>query len=212
MRFNGNIKVVVIIACLLLGTAATASGERQAEEVVIGADISFILELLSPLSTANNNKDDKFECKVLSPSEYAGAVVSGHIRKVKNAGKGSGKSELDLAFDTITLADGKSGRFNAQIKEVYDVENIGNEGRADKEGTVKGKSRVKISVKRAALGAAAGAVLGGVFGGAKGAAAGAALGAGIGVTTTLAVEGPNLEFKEGTKFSVSTNAQPRRRE
>ena len=211
MRFNRSIKFVAIVACLLMA-AATASGGRQKEEVAIRADRSFILELLSPLSTANNNKDDKFECKVLSPFEYEGAVVSGHIRKVKNAGKGTGKSELDLAFDTITLADGRSGSFNAQIKEVYDVENIGNEGRADKEGTVKGKSRVKISVKKAALGATAGAILGGVFGGPKGAMAGAAIGAGIGATTTLAVEGPNLEFREGTKFSVHTNAQPRRRE
>lgn len=210
MRFTRSIKAVIVGTCLLLTSASAAFDRRQEGEVVVNADTSFVLELLSPLSTTTNRNGDKFECKVLSPSEYAGAVVSGHIRKVKSAGKGKGKSELDLAFESITLTGGEMGGFNAQITEVYEVENVGNEGRADTEGAVKGKSRVKIGVKRAAAGAAAGAVLGGVFGGAKGAAAGAIIGAGIGVTTTLAIEGPNLEFKEGTKFSVRTNAPPRR--
>lgn len=201
---------LALVAWLVLSPTLTAVVRGRQEEVSIGPDVSFVLDLLSPLSTSNNVEGDKFECKVLSPSEYAGAVVSGHIRKVKSAGKGKGKSELDLAFDKLTFADGRAGDFNAQITEVYEVENIGNEGRADTEGAIKGKSRVKISVKRAAAGAAAGAALGGIFGGPKGAAIGAAVGAGIGATTTLATEGPNLEFKAGTKFSVRTNARRRR--
>lgn len=201
---------LVAVACIVLASASASPCLARQDEVAIDADASFILQLLSPLSTLNNRDGDKFECKVLSPSEYAGAVVSGYVRKVKNAGKGKGKSQIDLAFDRITLADGRAGDFNAQIMEVYDVENVGDNGRADVEGQVKGKPRTKVTVKRAAAGAATGAVIGGVFGGLKGAAAGAIIGAGVGAATTLAAEGPNLEFREGTKFSVRTNAPPKR--
>jgi hypothetical protein len=123
------------------------------DEMLVEKDATFALELLSPLSTEVSHKGDKFECKVLSPAQLAGSIVSGHIRKVKSSGKGKGKSEMDLAFDTITLADGRIGGFNATVLEVNDVAHAGNEGVADNEGTVKGKSRVKIGVKRAVTGA-----------------------------------------------------------
>lgn len=203
----------VCFALTLLVTFAlppSVHARQQQGEVVIPKDLTFALELLSPISTETNKKDDKFECKILSPVEYASATVSGHLRKVKRAGKGKGKSEIDLSFDTITLADGRTGRFNAQVKEVNDVVNAAADGRADEEGTVKGKSRVKVSVKRALVGAAVGGILGGLIGGSQGAAAGMAIGASIGVTSTLAAEGPNLEFKSGTQFTVLTNAPTRR--
>jgi predicted regulator of Ras-like GTPase activity (Roadblock/LC7/MglB family) len=85
--------------------------------------------------------------------------------------------------------------FNAQVKEINDVAHVADAGVADPEGTVKGKSRVKISVKRAVVGA--------IFG--------AAIGAGAAVTSTLATEGPNLEFKTGTQFTVITNSPSHRK-
>lgn len=195
---------------LTLAPLQSTHARQGRGEVVVPKDLTFALELLSPLNTETNKKDDKFDCKVLSPIEYAGATVSGHLRKVKRAGKGKGKSEIDLSFDTITLADGRTGQFNAQVKEVNDVSNAAADGRADAEGTVKGKSRVKVSVKRAVIGAAVGGILGGILAGPQGAAAGAAIGASIGVTTTLATEGANLDFKSGTQFTVLTNAPARR--
>lgn len=179
-------------------------------EVLVEKNATIALELLSPLSTEVSQKGDQFECKVLSPAQLAGSIVSGHIRKVKNSGKGKGKSEMDLAFDTITLSDGRMGGFNATVLEVNDVAHAGKEGVADNEGTVKGKSRVKIGVKRAVAGALIGGVIGGLIAGGKGAAAGVAIGAGVGVTSTLATEGPNLEFKTGTQFTVKTDSPSRR--
>lgn len=41
------------------------------------------------------------------------------------------------------------------------------------------------------------------------AAVGALFGAGAAMTTTMAMEGPNLEFKTGTQFTVLTNAPSR---
>ncbi|MBC8028516.1 MAG: hypothetical protein H7Z16_00225 [Pyrinomonadaceae bacterium] len=201
-----SIALTLFFLLLLPGEVRT----KPDGELLVEKDVTFALELLSPLSTEVSQKGDKFECKVLSPAQLAGSIVSGHIRKVKSSGKGKGKSEIDLAFDTITLTDGRMGRFNATVLEVNDVAHASKEGVADNEGTVKGKSRVKIGVKRAVTGALIGAGIGALLGGAKGAAAGAAIGAGAGVTSTLATEGPNLEFKTGTQFTVRTDSPSRR--
>lgn len=201
----------VAAALLVLSAPQRAHGQREAGEVLVPADTTFALELLSPLSTKTNKKDDKFDCKVLSPVKYTGAIVSGHLRKVKSSGKANGKSEIDLTFDTITFADGRVAGFNAQVKEVNDVVNAREGGVADAEGTVKGKSRVKVSVKRAVVGAAIGAGIGALLGGPKGAVIGAGIGASAGVASVMATEGPNLEFNAGTQFTVSTNAPSRRR-
>lgn len=211
MRFEKAIKVGITLALFILASPARAFCQGNADEVLVPKDTTFALELLSPLSTQNNKKNDKFECKVLSPVQYAGAIVSGHLRKVKNAGKANGKSEIDMAFDSITLTDSRVAGFNAQVKEINDVAHAANSGLADTEGTVKGKSRVKISVKRAVVGALFGAIIGGAIAGANGAVAGAAIGAGVAVTSTLATEGPNLEFKAGTQFTVLTNSPSHRK-
>jgi hypothetical protein len=209
MWSESSLKIGVALTLLFLASPPRAFSQGGAAQVLVPKDTTFALELLSPISTKTNKKGDKFECKVLSPVEYAGAVVSGHLRKVKNSGKANGKSEMDMAFDTITLSDGRVAGFNAQVKEVNDVANAANAGLADPEGTVKGKSRVKISVKRAAAGALIGGLIGGAVAGPKGAIVGAAIGAGVAVTSKLATEGPNLEFKAGTQFTVTTNSPSR---
>ena len=211
MRFKKAIRAGIALALCIFASPARAFGQNEADEVVVPKDATFALELLSPISTLHNKKDDKFECKVLSPVQYAGAVVSGHLRKVKNAGKANGKSEIDMAFDRITLTDGRVAGFNAQVREINDVANAADAGVADTEGTVKGKSRVKIGVKRAVVGALLGAAIGGAIAGGSGAVTGAAIGAGVAVTSTLAAEGPNLEFKSGTQFTVITNSPSRRK-
>jgi len=211
MRCNKSISAAIILTLLILSGPRPALGQGEAGEVLVPKDTTFALELLSPISTKTNKKGDRFDCKVLSPVEYAGAIVSGHIRRVKNAGKANGKSEIDMTFDTITLGDGRVAGFNAQVKEVNEVVNARDGGVADAEGTVKGKSRVKVSVKRAVMGAAIGAGLGALLGGPKGAVMGAAIGASAGVASVMAVEGPNLEFNAGTQFTALTNAPSRRR-
>lgn len=206
-----SLRTGVALICLILALPVQSFGENDADEVLLSKDETFALELLSPISTKTNKKNDKFECKVLSPVQYAGAIISGHLRKVKNSGKANGKSELDMAFDTITLTDGRIGDFNAQVREVNDVANASNTGLADSEGTVRGKSRIKISVKRAVKGALIGAAIGVIIAGPKGAIVGASIGAGAAVTTTLAMEGPELEFKSGTQFTVITNSPSHRK-
>lgn len=211
MQFKKFLSLAFTFMFLMLNMPVQAFGGGDSDDVLVYGDTTFALELLSPISTKTNRKGDKFDCKVLSPVQYAGAIVSGHISKVKNAGKANGKSAIELSFDTITLTDGRVGNFTAQVQEVNDVKNASAEGVADNEGTVKGKSRIKVGVKRAVVGALIGAGIGALLGGAKGAAAGAAIGASVGLTSTLATEGPNMEFNTGTQFTVVTNGPSRQK-
>jgi hypothetical protein len=172
-------------------------------QIKIGGGRVFLLELLSPIHSDRNKAKDEFQCRVIEPTEYAGATVSGLIAKIKPSRKANKKSEISLAFQSITMG-GSEGRFDAQVIQVYDVE-TGNQGRADEEGKVKGKS--KFSIKRGLLGALIGGAIGGVLGGPKGAAAGAAIGAGVGAASTMVVAAPDLDFKAGTRFEVQTTGR-----
>jgi hypothetical protein len=180
-------------------------------ELLIQANTKLSLQLLSPISTGTSKKGDRFSCKILTPVEFAGAIVEGHVRSVKRSGKANKDSKMDLAFDSITLRDGRTANFSATVIEVFDVVNAKDQGRADNEGTIRNKSTtVKTSIKRAAVGALIGAIVGGAVAGGQGAVVGAAIGASVGVTTTLATKGPDLEFKPGTEFTVETNGPSRR--
>jgi len=207
--------ISVNLACALafmLACAGTipAAQEDATQPVVVPKGQRFSMELLSPLSTATNQKGDKFSCKVLSPAEYVDAIVDGNLKTVKRSGKEKGDSKMELVFDTLTLPDGRTGDFNGMVIEVFDVVDAANQGRADNEGLLKARSTVKRDAVKIGVATMVGAVLGGILGGGKGAALGAAIGASLGVTTTLKTRGPDLEFKAGTQFTVETNA-PRKR-
>src|SRR6266478_5868254 len=108
-------------------------------ELPIPPNLKLSVELLSPLSTATNKKGDKFTCKILTPAEYTGAIVEGHIRNLKGSGKTNKDSSIDLAFEKVTLSDGRSADFSATVVEVFDVAQAGDQGRADNEGTVRNR-------------------------------------------------------------------------
>ena len=200
--------IIQLIVFLLV--SFTAANGFDEVEMLIPAKTKISLQLLSPVSTATSKKGDKFNCKILTPAEFAGAVVEGHVRSVKRSGKADKESKIDLAFDRVTLADGRTANFSATVVEVFEVVNAKDQGLADNEGTIRNKSTaVKTSIKRAAVGALIGAVVGGAIAGGQGAAVGAAIGAGIGATTTLAMKGPDLEFKTGTEFTVQTDGPSR---
>lgn len=201
--------MILKLVLFVLVSFTVANGFDQ-PELLIPANTKLSLQLLSPVSTATSKKGDKFSCKILTPAEFAGAIAEGHVRSVKRSGKADKESKIDLAFDRVTLVDGRTANFTATVVEVFDVLNAKDQGRADNEGTIRNKSTaVKTSIKRAAVGALIGALVGGAVAGGQGAAVGAAIGASVGATTTLATKGPDLEFKTGTEFTVVTDGPSR---
>jgi hypothetical protein len=211
MEYRRTLSVVLVIAAIVMWVPQPLHCSVAVGVPDVPGETIFRLELLSPLSTATNQKGDKFDCRVLEPTEFAGAIVSGQITKLKRSGKVDGKSEMVLAFGMITLPEGATQHFGAQVVEVYDVAGAGDQGKADEEGIVKGRSTHKRDALKIGAGAAIGAIIGGILGGPKGAAIGGAIGAAFGATTVLSTRGPDLEFKQGTQFTVRSDKRSSRR-
>ncbi|MDQ3011444.1 MAG: hypothetical protein M3X11_12155, partial [Acidobacteriota bacterium] len=177
--------------------------------VNIADGVSMKLRLNDQISTKTNREGDRFTAVVLDPSNYADAIVEGHIAKLTKSGKASGKTEMALVFDTIRLRDGRSGRMAAQVEKVYQSEKVKT---VDEEGNVESSSRTKDTATRGVGGAALGAIIGGIAGGGKGAAIGAIVGGGVGVGSVYVEGGKDLVLEPGTEVLIRTAAPARTRD
>jgi hypothetical protein len=165
------------------------------------------LRLISPLNTKTNKVGDRFTAAITSPSSYEGATVEGHIANLKRSGRISGKTELTLAFDSITLPDTQQGPLNASLERILMSEQV---KKVDEEGRIESGSRTRDSEVRGGVGAAAGAIIGGIAGGGKGALIGLVLGGAAGVGTVY-VEGNNdLILDNGTEMVIRTAGRNQR--
>jgi len=185
------------------------AGRSSGRAAVIPDGIEMKIRLSSQISTKTNREGDKFTAVVLDPSDYAEAIVEGHIAKLNESGKATGKTELALAFDSIRLRDGRSGRFAAQVEKVYQSESVKT---VDEEGNVETSSRTKDTATRGIGGAALGAIIGGIAGGGKGAAIGAAIGAGVGAGSVFVQGGKELVLDPGTEILIRSAAPARTRD
>jgi len=164
-----------------------------------GTEIKIRLE--DEIDSKKSRDGDRFRATVLSPRNYADATIEGHIAKIDESGKLSGKTELALSFDRIHLRNGQSGRMAAQVVKVYGEDSV---KEVDEEGNVKSGSKGKTTAVRTGGGAALGAIVGGIAGGGKGAAIGAAIGAGAGAAST-AIQGSNkVKLESGTEILIRT--------
>lgn len=183
--------------------------DRLSRRPIVPDGISMKIRLNTEISTKTNREGDKFTAVVLDPSDYAEAVIEGHIATLNKSGKATGKTELALAFDTIRLRDGRGSRFAGQVEKVYQTESVKT---VDEEGNVETSSRTKDTATRGVAGGALGAIIGGIAGGGKGAAIGAILGAGVGAGSVLVQDGKTLILEPGTEILIRTAAPARTRE
>ncbi|MGE0886732.1 MAG: hypothetical protein AB7P14_24595 [Blastocatellales bacterium] len=171
--------------------------------VYVADGIQMKVRLNDQISTKTNKEGDKFTATVLDPSDYADAVLEGHIAKLNKSGSASGKTELALVFDVIHTRDGRTGKIAAQVEKVYQTDKVKT---VDEEGNVESSSRTKDTATRGVGGAALGAIIGGIAGGGKGAAIGAAIGAGVGVGSVFIEGGKDLILEPGTEMLIRTAA------
>jgi hypothetical protein len=155
----------------------------------------------SPISTKISKVGDRFTATVTSPANYEGATVEGHIATLNKSGRVTGRTEMGLAFDSITLRDGRSAPLKAELERVIESETV---RKVDEEGNVQTGSRSKDSQVRGGAGAVAGAIIGGILGGGKGAVVGAVLGGAAGVGTVYVEGNKDLELDPGTEMIIRT--------
>ena len=209
MKINHTIKTLIVLS-ILIAMPVMASGQRRKPRlrraaprpavvapplVPIGTNLK--VRLNDTLSSKESRAGDKFIATVIDPVRFNEAIVHGHIRSIVKSGKVTGRTTMNLAFDSIDLPDEKHAVLHGYVTKVY-----GAEGTADSEGGVQSKSRGNQTLKRSGIGATAGAIIGGIAGGGKGAAIGLILG-GAGGAGSLAINGSKeLKLESGTEMLV----------
>jgi len=166
--------------------------------VPVGTDLK--IRMNDTLSSKTARVGDQFTATVIDPDRYSEATVHGHVAQIIKSGSVSGKTTMNLGFNSIRTSDGRTGTLHGYVTKVY-----GNDsGKADNEGGIQSGSRTKQAVKRGAIGGAAGAIIGGIAGGGKGAAIGLIIG-GAGGAGSLAVQGKKeLKIESGTELLIHT--------
>ena len=187
---------------------STASGRSRGGTASIPHGTELRVRLTSTLSTKTNHQGDRFTATVLEPRAYEGATVEGHIAKLERSGRLTGRTEISLAFDTITLRDGRTAPLRGQVEKVYASESVKS---VDEEGNIETSSRSTDTQIRGAGGAVLGAIIGGIAGGGKGAAIGAIAGAGAGAGSVYVQGQKDLILDVGTEMTVRTSAPQRER-
>src|SRR4030095_14887530 len=137
-------RLIVSVFCLalLIPAAQSQTRRRPAPQrstalflpIPHGTEIKIRLE--DEIDSKKSRDGDRFTATVLSPRNYADATIVGHVAKIDESGKLSGKTELSLTFDRISLRNGQSGRMAAQVVKVYGEDSV---QEVDEEGN--GKSR-----------------------------------------------------------------------
>ena len=223
MKTNHTIKLLIVLS-ILIAMPVMASAQRRRPRtrrtaprlqrpapqptvpllVPVGTNLK--IRLNDTLSSRESRAGDKFTATAIDPVRFNEATVHGHIRSIIRSGKVTGRTTMNLAFDSIDLPDSAPTELPAQQKRGvlhgYVTKVYGFEGSADNEGGVQSKSRGNQTLKRSGIGATAGAIIGGIAGGGKGAAIGLILG-GAGGAGSLAINGSKeLKLESGTEMLV----------
>jgi hypothetical protein len=183
------------------GYSGTGTGTiSTAGDFVVPDGTQIVAVLNNNLTTRDTRENDRFTMTVRSPLQYDGATINGYVTGVNRSGRISGRSEMNLNFESITLRDGRSYRF-AGITETVRTAN-GDVVRVDNEGSVRDNNRTTTTAQRAGIGGAVGAIIGAIAGGGKGAAIGAIIGAGAGAGSVYVQGKDDLELLSGTELTL----------
>lgn len=177
------------------------SRQRTSASQVLPRGTEMKIRLETTIDTKEAKVNDLFTATVLTPASFAGAIVEGHIDRVKSSGKVTGTTELTLTFDLLRFRSGQTRPFAAQVVMIGDESSAKN---VDDEGTVKSGSQGKTTAVRTAGGAAIGAIIGAIAGGGKGAAIGAAVGGAAGAGSVLIQGSKKIKLEAGTEILVRT--------
>ena len=163
------------------------------------------LELMTPLSTEATQAGDRFQARVTEPSEFAGAIVEGRVSQVRKPGKVKGVAQLQLTFESIRAADGRTAQFHCELLEIMPMAGV-DAPTVDREGGVRGRDSTKDDVAKVGAASGIGAIIGVIAGGGKGAAIGAVIGGGAGTAGVMTQKGKDVRLEQGQQMKVRTSA------
>jgi hypothetical protein len=167
-----------------------------------------LLRMMNSLTTRTAKEGDQVYLQTVSPVAVDGKIVvppgsyvQGTVAMAKRSGKVSGRAELALRLETLTLASGKALKFAPHLNSVDDAGESGQ--KTNSEGVVKQASSVGRDAERIAILAGSGASIGGIADRSwKGAGIGAGAGGAVGLATTLLTRGREVELPIGSTLDV----------
>jgi hypothetical protein len=190
-----------LLSLLLIPLGARAADIPQGTHV--------LLRMMNSLTTRTAKEGDQVYLQTASPIALDGRIVvppgsyvQGTVAMAKRSGKVSGRAELALRLETLTLASGKAMKFAPHLSSVDDAAESGQKVTGN-EGVVKQSSSVGHDAERIAILAGSGAGIGGLADRSwKGAGIGGAAGGAVGIATTLLTRGREVELHAGSTLDV----------
>lgn len=183
----------------------TAVNTARSGSLSIPRNTILTLELMTPLSTDATQAGDRFQAKVIDPSEFNGAIVEGRVSQVRKPGKVKGVAGIQLTFEKIHSVDGRTTDFHAELLEVLSLGGV-DAPTVDAEGGVRGRDSTKDDVTKVGAASGIGAIIGAIAGGGKGAAIGAVIGGGAGTAGVMTQKGKEIRLEQGQQMKVRTSS------
>jgi type IV secretion system protein VirB10 len=183
-----------------------AAAAVSAAEIPQGAHL--LLRLENSLSTRTAKEGDYVYLRSASPIAVDGQIivpvgsyVQGVVAETKRSGRVSGRAELAIRLETLTLAQGKVVKFAPHLDSVDSGGSgqkvTGNENKVEQAPT-KGKDAGRIAIL-----AGTGASIGGIADRSwTGAGIAAAAGSAVGLATVLLTRGKEVELRQGSTLDV----------
>ncbi len=192
MRF-----AVLALAIPVLGAAA---------EIPQGSHV--LLRLVNSVSTRTAREGDYVYMKTATPILADGRIlvpvdsyVQGVVSLARRSGRVSGRAQLGIRIETLTLANGKVIRIAPHLKS---VDSEGTEQKVEtKEGQIEQGGTKGADAERVATIGGAGAALGGLTDRSwKGAGIGAGAGGAVGLAAVLLSRGKEVDLRQGSTVDV----------
>ena len=185
---------------LLFGPSLAATQIPQGEHV--------LLRMVNSVNTKNVQEGDYVYLRTASPISVDGQIVvpvesyvQGIVSHTKRSGRVTGRAELGIRLETLTLKDGKILKFAPHLNSAD-----GNDGEQTVDRTeniIREKPGKGQDAARIAILAGTGAGIGGVADRSwKGAGIGAVAGSVVGLATVLLMRGKELELRQGATLDV----------
>ena len=191
----------------LAALAALLSAASIAAEIPQGAHVA--LKMVNSVSTRTAREGDYVYMTTATPIAAGGRVVvpvgsyvQGVVSKSVRSGRVSGRAELAIRIERMTLADGRVIQIAPHLQS---VDSEGTDQKVDsKENEVKQGGSQGADAARIATISGGGAAVGGLTDRSwKGAGIGAGVGAGVGLATVLLTRGREVDLRQGTMIDVA---------
>lgn len=194
-------------AVMILSLASfSASSNGWAAEIPKGSHV--LLKMLNSVSTRTAVPGNQVYLQTAIPLVAAGQIVvpagsyvQGIVSMAKRGGRVSGRAELAIRLETLTLPNGKSLHIAPRLSSIDSAES--GQKVDEKENTIQQASGVGKDAGQVAIMAGSGAAIGGLASRTwKGAGIGTGAGTVVGLATALLTRGADVELPQGSTMDV----------